>query len=339
VSRTLVAIGGASGVAFIAATSIPVIMMFSLLAGSSEPDSANSLGHGVSHCVLEGSTATVPDLDREQVSNARIIIGVGRFLNVPPRGWVIAISVALQESGMRNLDYGDRDSLGMMQQRPSQGWGSPTQVQDPTYAARAFYGGPSSPTASSGLQAVPGWQRMPLWEAAQTVQRSAFPMAYAQHEALATELVKRLAGQSAGCEDLAPGPWRLPVRAPYALTSSFGPRLSPTTGSADFHTGQDFAAPAGTPALAASRGEVVFVGWSGGYGNLIRLRHTNGVETWYAHLSEFAADVGDRVREGDPIGAIGSTGNSTGPHLHFEVRVDDGPADPMTWLHEKGLDP
>lgn len=338
-SRTMVALAGASGVALIAAASVPVIMMSTLLAGTTGSNTTAGMGLGVSACTLEVSTIAIADLDQEQVSNARILIGVGRSLHIPSRGWVIAISVALQESGLRNLDYGDRDSLGLMQQRPSAGWGSPDQVQDPTYAARAFYGGPSSPTDSSGLQSVWEWQRMPLWEAAQTVQRSAFPMAYAQYEALATELVKRLAGETEGCEDLAPGPWQLPVRSMYTLTSSFGPRISPTTRGADFHTGQDFAAPAGTPALAVSQGEVVFTGWNDGYGNLVRIRHANGVETWYGHLSEIGVRVGHWVSKGDPVGAVGSTGNSTGPHLHLEVRVDDKPTDPMAWLREKGLTP
>ncbi len=85
------------------------------------------------------------------------------------------------------------------------GWGSASQVQDPAYSARAFFGGPKSPTANSGLLSVRGWQQMPLWEAAQTVQRSAFPMAYADHEPLSTEIVERLSGTTAGCEALGHG--------------------------------------------------------------------------------------------------------------------------------------
>ena len=337
-SRKLVVLGGVSGLVVLVALSVPMIMMATLLAGQSESNANGGAGFGVSRCVLEASTATVNDLDAEQVSNARVLIGVGKSLQIPPRGWVIAISVALQESGLRNVDYGDRDSLGLMQQRPSEGWGTPTQVQDPTYAARAFYGGPASPTPNSGLQSVRGWEDMSLWEAAQTVQRSAFPTAYAQHEALATNLVERLAGETAGCEDLAPGPWQLPVHS-YTLTSSFGPRISPTTGGADLHTGQDFAAPEGSPAQAVSRGQVVFTGWNGGYGNLVRVRHADGVESWYGHLSEIDVQVGDQVGKGQSVGEVGSTGNSTGPHLHLEVRVDDKPTDPVPWLREKGLRP
>ena len=89
---------------------------------------------------------------------------------------------AAQESTLRNLDYGDRDSLGLFQQRPSMGWGTPAQVRDPAYAAAAFYGGPASPTRNRGLLGVAGWESMPLTVAAQAVQRSAFPNAYARWE-------------------------------------------------------------------------------------------------------------------------------------------------------------
>jgi hypothetical protein len=94
-------------------------------------------------------------------------------MNVPEQGWVVAIAAALQESGLHNLDYGDWDSLGLFQQRPSQGWGTPAQIMNPTYAATQFY---------RNLLAVPDWQQMTVNDAAQAVQRSGFPNAYAQHE-------------------------------------------------------------------------------------------------------------------------------------------------------------
>jgi murein DD-endopeptidase MepM/ murein hydrolase activator NlpD len=316
---------------------LPVLMMAtSLSSGTSGSDTASD-GFAASGCILATSSVSVTDLDDEQVSNARTIIAVGKSLKVPTRGWVIAIATALQESGLRNLDYGDRDSLGLMQQRPSTGWGTPAQVQDPTYAARAFYGDPKSPTSNSGLLTVPGWEELPLWEAAQTVQRSAFPMAYADHEPVATEIVQRLSGEAAGCEPLAAGSWRPPVQAGYTLTSSFGWRTSPTRGGSDFHTGQDFARPEGSPVTAVSSGVVAYTGWSGGYGNLVRVRHANGVESWYAHLSAIGVEVGDELRPGDRLGDVGSTGNSTGPHLHLEIRVDDRPTDPLPWLARKGV--
>lgn len=128
------------------------------------------------------SAGPVVGLSAEQAGNARVIVAVGRERGVPQRGLLVALMTAAQESGLRNLDYGDRDSLGLFQQRPSMGWGTPAQVRDPAHAAAAFYGGPTSPAPNRGLLDVPGWQTMPLTAAAQAVQRSAFPGAYAKWE-------------------------------------------------------------------------------------------------------------------------------------------------------------
>jgi cell wall-associated NlpC family hydrolase len=120
----------------------------------------------------------------QQVANAAIIVAVGRQLTVPARGWVIAVAAAMQESGLRNLPGGDRDSLGLFQQRPSTGWGTPTQLLDPVYAATRFY---------TALTDLPGWQNLPLTVAAQAVQRSGFPDAYAKWEPDALALVNAVA--------------------------------------------------------------------------------------------------------------------------------------------------
>lgn len=121
----------------------------------------------------------------EQRRNAATIVQVGQQLGIGPYGIKIALATALQESGLRNLDYGDRDSLGLFQQRPSQGWGTPQQVRDPAYAAKKFY---------SGLQGVKGWENMPLSRAAQAVQRSAYPDAYAKWEGAAGALLTDSSG-------------------------------------------------------------------------------------------------------------------------------------------------
>src|SRR5262249_15130555 len=124
----------------------------------------------------------------DQITNAATIIAVGKQLNVPEHGWIIAIAATLQESGLHNLDHGDRDSLGLFQQRPSQGWGTPTQIINPTYATTQFY---------RHLLAIPGWQQMSVNDAAQAVERSAYPDAYARHEPAARQLVHAL--ESATC--------------------------------------------------------------------------------------------------------------------------------------------
>jgi peptidoglycan DL-endopeptidase CwlO len=124
------------------------------------------------------------DLDSAQRQNAATIIGVARGMGAPPRAWLVALATAMQESTLNNINYGDRDSLGLFQQRPSQGWGTPAQVTDPVYATRIFV---------ERLLEVPGWESLPVTVAAQTVQRSAFPDAYAKWEGLAAELVQQLA--------------------------------------------------------------------------------------------------------------------------------------------------
>ncbi|TFB80701.1 LysM peptidoglycan-binding domain-containing protein [Terrimesophilobacter mesophilus] len=129
-----------------------------------------------------GGTTTV--LTSEMATNARTIIAVGKSLGVSDYGLVIALSAAMQESSLRNLDYGDRDSLGLFQQRPSTGWGTPAQVTDTVYASRLFFGGPMNPNKGNtrGLLDISGWQSMTVTQAAQAVQRSAYPDAYAKWE-------------------------------------------------------------------------------------------------------------------------------------------------------------
>ncbi len=115
-----------------------------------------------------------------------------------------------------------------------------------------------------------------------------------------------------------------PVSGP--VTSGFGPRWG------RMHNGIDIAAPTGTPIGASAAGEVFFVGWLGGYGNTVLVDHGNGYTTLYGHQSELRASVGQSVSAGTTVGLVGSTGNSTGPHLHFEIRVWDTPQDPLLYL-------
>ncbi len=139
----------------------------------------------------EGCAATVDGqtvaLTPEQATNAATIAAVATRRGLPARAITIALATAYQESDLQNLDGGDRDSAGLFQQRPSQGWGSHEQVTDPTYAAGAFY---------DELAKVDGYRSMEITEAAQAVQRSAFPDAYADHEADARILASALSGSS-----------------------------------------------------------------------------------------------------------------------------------------------
>jgi cell wall-associated NlpC family hydrolase len=124
------------------------------------------------------------DLPAEQVPNARTIVATGISLDVPKKGQIIALATAMQESRLRNLNYGDRDSLGLFQQRPSQGWGTAQQIRDPVYASERFY---------KELLKVNGWQQMTVTQAAQAVQKSGYPDAYAQWEELSTALQEAIA--------------------------------------------------------------------------------------------------------------------------------------------------
>ncbi|WP_370193206.1 C40 family peptidase [Streptacidiphilus sp. MAP5-52] len=158
-----------------------------------------------------GPVAPVAGLDSPltQIPNAKAIVATGIALGVPARGQVIALATALQESGLEDLSYGDRDSVGLFQQRPSQGWGTPAQLMDPVYASTAFY---------KALLRVPGWQQLPLTEAAQAVQRSGYPDAYAKWESLATALqqaVAKVLGQPlpTGSPGAAGSPAPVPVGA------------------------------------------------------------------------------------------------------------------------------
>jgi LysM repeat protein len=119
-------------------------------------------------------------LDREQVKSVKTIISVGRKRGVPDKGIAIALATAMVESWLRNLDYGTHDSLGLFQQRPSTGWGTPSQVRDPRRSAAVFFGGRSDPnrTATRGLLDIPGWRDMDFGAAAQSVQISAYPHRY-----------------------------------------------------------------------------------------------------------------------------------------------------------------
>ncbi|PPB81734.1 murein DD-endopeptidase MepM/ murein hydrolase activator NlpD [Albidovulum inexpectatum] len=121
-------------------------------------------------------------------------------------------------------------------------------------------------------------------------------------------------------------PLTIPVRGSYRYTSGFGRRWG------RMHEGVDLAGPIGTPIQAPADGVVVFAGRQSGYGNLIKIRHEFGIETRYGHLSRIRVKVGQKVSRGEVIGDMGNTGRSTGPHLHYEVRVNGKPVNPMTFI-------
>ncbi len=138
-------------------------------------------------CVATLDDGTRQSLDADQADNAALITAVTVRRGLPARAATIALATAVQESKLRNIDYGDRDSLGLFQQRPSQGWGTAEQVMDPLYSTNAFL---------DGLVTVPDYTELPVTEAAQRVQRSAFPDAYADHEPEGRAFASALTGHS-----------------------------------------------------------------------------------------------------------------------------------------------
>lgn len=150
-----------------------------------------------------------------------------------------------------------------------------------------------------------------------------------QLEAESDRLSWILAGSSTGAP-LAGGQFMWPANGP--LTSGFGMRVHPIFGDTRMHTGIDIGASYGSSVFAAGAGSVVYTGTLGGYGNVVVIDHGGGLGTTYNHLSAFSVSEGSTVAAGDPVGAVGCTGYCTGPHLHFEVRVNGNPVDPMPYL-------
>jgi cell wall-associated NlpC family hydrolase len=202
--------------ALAAAITAPLLALITIaaIAGAitapNPPSNTCAPGRIASAAVLDGVR-----LNADQLRNATVIIATGTSMGVPPPGETIALATALQESDLHNLPYGDRDSFGLFQQRPSQGWGTPAQILNPTYAAKQFY---------THLLAVPDWRSMSTTAAAQAVQHSATPDAYQTWQPLAASLASQPDGTTV-----------------CATNSGDGGTISPTDVGA-------YRIPAGTPA-------------------------------------------------------------------------------------------
>jgi murein DD-endopeptidase MepM/ murein hydrolase activator NlpD len=349
---------------------------------------AQSCGAGALGVQIPADPALTAKYTDKQLSHAAVIVGTGSRLGIPPRGFVIALATALQESSLRNMANNnpryplvalrslliphegvghDHDSVGLFQQRPSPpegagSWGSVRELMTPAISAEKFY---------AALKKVNGWEQMRLTDAAQAVQRSGFPEAYQKWEPDASVLAAKLLGvpniadvgggapiapcgtDVFGPVPVGPGGWVQPVRA--GIVSPFGPR------GLAFHAGVDLGAPRGTPIRAAAAGVVetmrcqasigtcdrdggVFVLGCGWY---VDIRHAGNIVTRYCHMgSRPQVNVGDAVTAGQVLGFVGSSGHSSGPHLHFEVHrnVPSGPfhagrdnaVDPVPFMRQVG---
>ena len=333
-------------------------------------DGSYRVGNIPDSLTVTTANGTTFTLNRQQLTHAATIIEVGSGVDGVGRAGVkIALMAALTESTLRMLantsaypesanfpndgNGSDHDSLGLFQMRPQSGWGSVAELMNPTYQAQAFFGGPTGPNYPSprGLLDIPGWEQMDPGEDAQSVEVSAFPDRYRNYAPVADAILEALTSTSAssgrGGPVVAAESSRVVFPLPegtWVKTDDFGPRIHPITGEHSFHTGLDLGAADGTPILAAADGVVTVAEFSGGYGGLIVIEHTidgQTVATAYAHMwqSGIHVHVGDRVQAGQHIGDVGSSGMSTGAHLHFEVRPGDTNAeaiDPASWLNAHG---
>ncbi|MGB9920429.1 MAG: murein hydrolase activator EnvC family protein [Moorellales bacterium] len=147
---------------------------------------------------------------------------------------------------------------------------------------------------------------------------------------LAAKIRQLEAGQ--GQKPFVGGRFAWPVPGYYSVSSDYGWRIHPILGGNRFHSGIDIPAPTGTPVVAAAAGQVIFAGWYGGYGYAVVISHGGNIATTYGHLSRIGVSEGQAVRQGQEVGRVGSTGLSTGPHLHFDVRESGEPVSPWTYL-------
>ncbi len=314
----------------------------------------------------EGKLPRLSQYGPAQIKNAAIIINVGASMKLPPRAWVIAVATAMQESRLTNLGHlgkrNDHDSLGLFQQRPSSGWGTPAQVTDPVYAATKFY---------EKLREVENWDSRPLTEAAQRVQISAYPDAYAKHEPIATQIVNLLAdgaanavGNSlamvcAAADQVSASGWTNPLSTKGEGSEKMVVGSGFRTSDRPTHQGVDLIVGTGTPVRSVASGVVSRIkcdesfngerdcdvpGYpgKGGCGWMLEIRHAGKIMTRYCHLVERPnLRTGQRVAAGQVVGTSGTSGNSSGPHLHFEVHLNNGRSsvsavDPVEFMAQRG---
>lgn len=173
--------------AFALATGLLVLLGGAVLAVVAVLGGLDARGPIIQRCDARLTDSVAASLAPDQAGNAALVSAIALHRELPARAATIAIATGVQESKLRNIDYGDRDSLGLFQQRPSQGWGTAEQIMDPVYATNAFY---------DVLVTIEGYEDLQVTDAAQRVQRSAFPDAYADHEQMARAFASALTGYS-----------------------------------------------------------------------------------------------------------------------------------------------
>lgn len=330
---------GFAGIAGGIAATVMRSMITSLFLGSKKQQDDAAQNGGFAGIAQKAGVYGGVSLGSEELRNASIIASVGKSMGASARDIMISFMTAMQESRLQNLNYGDRDSVGLFQQRPSQGWGSVAQIMNPEYASRKFF---------EGLLRVGNRDSMPPTLAAQAVQRSGFPYAYAKWQPMAEQLLGAGLGAidpnsvkgfglfgriiQAFSNSGGSGRYMKPTEGP--ITSEYGWRTDPFTGARSLHDGIDIGAANGTPIYATDSGRVIQAGWNnGGFGNWTLIDHGNGLISGYAHQSRIGVGAGQNVARGQVIGNVGSTGRSTGAHLHFQMGPGPGNfQNPRNWV-------
>ncbi|WP_374224242.1 hypothetical protein [Streptomyces sp. ISL-66] len=279
--------------------------------------SVNAMGSG------KGESGQYYEMSTEQAANATTIAAVGVSKGMPDRAVTIALATAMQESALRNLDHGDRDSLGLFQQRPSQGWGTPAQIMDPVYSAGIFY---------DRLAEVKGYSRLPLTVAAQKVQLSGFPQAYAKHEPDATVLTTAFVGGGhLACTGPAPTEPGDPAKVRTELARLLGKSGLQTVGTAPAEPAGAGDGGSGGKAVpesevrlvakrdggeAAARAGRVLAQWAvANSGGLSIARVSYAPHLW------IAGKDGDRWQDRSAAGAKGGNNADPAPAVPGEVRI------------------
>ncbi len=326
--------------------SLPLVGAAVIMARNAYCSSANNI-------VAAGAVGlpSAQGLSAEQLANARLTIGIGKSRGRPARDVEIALMTEYQESGMHNLGYGDRDSLGLFQQRPSQGWGTPQQIMDPTYAINKFY---------ERLEKITGRDSRSLIDVAMAVQRPSLAAytspthSFMSWEGMALQL---LAGYAANGTASAPmvysdtcsnnqsnnivtnttGSWRKPLDV-LQVSSPWGMRVHPILHVLKLHDGVDFVATTGTPIYSIGSGKITVIAFNGAIGNHVTVDYGGGNVVTYEHMSRFGGfSVGATVSPGDVLGYVGATGLATGPHLHLGWVKNGQNIDPVPELCGRGI--
>lgn len=303
----------------------------------------------------ETKPVSAKGLTASQLENARLIIGIGRNRGRSLRDIKIALMTGMQESKLRNLSYGDRDSLGIYQQRA--GWGTAKQRRDPAYAINAFY---------KELEKFKNRDKMSLMETAIAVQRpsrAAYMSRSNNFNSWGKMADQLLEGQTGGVAKASPmiydaaceeseeikdtpkppainvpaGSWVRPLPS-LRVGSQYGMRFHPILHYTRLHDGVDLSGSTGTPIYSMGDGKVVYRGKNRGAGNYLRISYAGGFTASYMHMSRFGNyRVGDKVKAGAVIGYVGATGLATGPHLHLGMKKHGKSINPIPVMCSHGI--